>query len=63
MSSPVIAGVVALMEQASGGKLTPSSAVTVLKQTARKFAGYQAFEMGAGYADAAAAVQAAAQLK
>jgi len=63
MSSPVIAGVVALMEQASGGKLTPSSAVTVLKQTARTFAGYQAFEMGAGYVDAAAAVQAAAQLE
>ena len=63
MSSPVIAGVVALMEQASGGKLTPASAVKVLKQTARKFAGYQAFEMGAGYVDAAAAVQAAAQVK
>jgi serine protease AprX len=62
MSSPVIAGVVALMEQASGGKLTPASTVTVLKQTARKFAGYQAFEMGAGYVDAAAAVQGAAQL-
>jgi hypothetical protein len=36
--------------------------VTVLKQTARKFAGHQAFEMGAGYVDAAAAVQGAALL-
>lgn len=63
MSSPVIAGVVALMEQASGGKLTPASAVQILTQTARKFAGYQAFEMGAGYVDAAASVQRAVGLR
>lgn len=58
MSSPHVAGVVALMEEASGGRLTPDQALAVLKQTARPLAGYQPFEVGAGYVDALAAVKA-----
>jgi serine protease AprX len=46
------------MEEASGGTLTPDQALAVLKQTARPLPGYQPFEVGAGYADAFAAVQA-----
>jgi serine protease AprX len=58
MSAPHITGVIALMEEASGGTLTPDQALAVLKQTARPLPGYQPFEVGAGYADAFAAVQA-----
>ena len=58
MASPHVAGVVALMEQASGGTLTPDQALRVLKQTAQPLAGYLPFEVGAGYVDALAAVEA-----
>lgn len=58
MSAPHVAGVIALMEEASGGTLTPDKALAVLKKTARPLSGYHAFEVGAGYADALAAVEA-----
>lgn len=59
MASPVIAGVVALMEEASGGTLTPDQALRVLQKTARPLAGFQQYEVGAGFVDALAAVQCA----
>lgn len=57
MASPHIAGVVALMEEASGGSLTPAQALQVLTGTARPLP-YETWEVGAGYADALAAVRA-----
>jgi serine protease AprX len=58
MASPHLAGIVALMEEASGGTLTPDEALRVLTATARPLSGYAEWEVGAGYADALAAVQA-----
>jgi serine protease AprX len=59
MASPHIAGVAALMEQASGGSITPDQTLAVLRSTARPLAGYAEWEAGAGYADAYAAALAA----
>lgn len=59
MASPHIAGVAALMEQASGGSITPDQTLAVLRSTARPLAGYAEWEVGAGYADAYAAALAA----
>jgi serine protease AprX len=58
MAAPHIVGVIALMEEASGGTLTPDQALDVLKRTARPLPGFFPFEVGAGYVDAWAAVQA-----
>lgn len=58
MASPHVAGIVALMEEASGGTLTPDQALSVLTQTARPLDKYARWEVGAGYADALAAVKA-----
>jgi serine protease AprX len=58
MASPHIAGVVALMEEASRGRLTPSQALAALTNTARPLPGYAQWEVGAGYVDALAAVRA-----
>jgi serine protease AprX len=59
MASPHIAGVAALMEQASGGSITPDQTLAVLRATARALAGYAEWEAGAGYVDAYAASRAA----
>jgi serine protease AprX len=59
MAAPHIAGVVALMQEAAGGKLTPDQVLSILTRTARPQPGYEPWEQGAGYADAYAAVQAA----
>ena len=56
MASPHIAGVVALMQEAAGGKLSPSQVLNALTTTARPLAGYGAWEVGAGFVDAYAAV-------
>ena len=56
MASPHIAGVVALMQEAAGGRLTPSQVLNALTSTARPLPGYAAWEVGAGYVDAYAAV-------
>jgi serine protease AprX len=61
MASPHVAGIVALMEQASGGSLTPDQALEVLTRTARPLTRYGKWEVGSGYADALAAVRALAK--
>ena len=71
MSAPHVSGVIALMQQASwaarGRYLTPDEVRNVLQSTAVSqdpargpggLPGYQDYSMGAGYADALAAVQA-----
>ncbi|HVF03518.1 MAG TPA: S8 family serine peptidase [Frankiaceae bacterium] len=69
MAAPHVAGVVALMQQAAyasrGAYLTPAQVKDVLRATARTdsnagLPNYQAYSMGAGLVDAAAAVAAAA---
>lgn len=56
MAAPHIAGVVALMQEAAGGKLSPAQVLNALTATARPLPGYAAWEVGAGYVDAYAAV-------
>lgn len=63
MASPHVAGVVALMEQASGGRVTPDQALEILTRTAVPLPGYGAWEVGAGWTDAYAAVREAARLR
>jgi hypothetical protein len=46
------------MEEASGGRLTPGQALQVLTNTAKPLPNYATWEVGAGYADALAAVRA-----
>lgn len=58
MSAPVISGIIALMEEASRGRLTPEQAYRNLVRTARPLPGYAEWEVGAGFVDAAAAVKA-----
>ncbi|MGQ0714923.1 MAG: S8 family serine peptidase [Gemmatimonadaceae bacterium] len=57
MASPHIAGVIALMEQASKGTLTPDQALTALRASATPMPGYGEWEAGAGYVNALAAVK------
>lgn len=57
MAAPVITGIIALMEEASRGRLTPEQAYRQLVRTARPLPGYAEWEQGAGYVDAAAAVK------
>jgi len=61
MASPHVAGLIALMEEVTGGALTPDQALDILVRTARPLDRYDAFEVGAGYVDAAAAVRMAAR--
>ena len=63
MASPHVAGVVALMEEASRGRLTPAQTLAILTATARPMEGYAAWEVGAGFTDAEAAVHRAARLR
>jgi serine protease AprX len=63
MASPVIAGVVALMVEASQGRITPDGALDALTRTARPLTGYAAWEVGAGFVDAEAAVRRAARIR
>ena len=58
MASPHVAGVAALLEEASGGTITPDEVLAVIQKTARPLDGFAEWEVGAGYADALAAVQA-----
>jgi serine protease AprX len=58
MATPHITGVVALMQEAAGGTLTPDQIRDALIGTARPLAGYAEWEVGAGYVDAFAAVTA-----
>lgn len=59
MAAPHVAGVVALMQEAANGRLTPDEVESILVTTARPQPGYANWEQGAGYVDAYAAVQAA----
>ncbi|HEX2204334.1 MAG TPA: S8 family serine peptidase [Longimicrobium sp.] len=59
MAAPHVAGVVALMEEASNGKITPDQALMVLQNTARPIPGYAHWEVGTGFVDAYAAALAA----
>jgi serine protease AprX len=61
MATPHVAGVVALMQEAAGGTLTPDQVRDVLTATAQPLAGYGEWEVGAGYLDAFAAVMAVKQ--
>jgi len=56
MASPHIAGVVALLQEAAGGKLSPSQVLNALTSTAKPLPGYAQWEVGAGFVDAYAAV-------
>lgn len=58
MATPHVSGVVALMQEAAGGTLTPDQVRGVLTRTARKLDGFGEWEVGAGYVDALAAVKA-----
>ncbi len=63
MASPHIAGTVALLQEAADGTLTPDQVKQLLIDTARPMTRpddtlYEAWEVGAGYVDALAAVKA-----
>ncbi|HEX2204335.1 MAG TPA: S8 family serine peptidase [Longimicrobium sp.] len=58
MAAPHVTGTIALMEEASRGRLTPDQAYQALARSARPMLGYAPFEVGAGYLDAYAAVRA-----
>jgi Subtilase family len=57
MAAPHVAGVIALMLDANPS-LTPDQIKATLRATARPMAGYGEWEVGAGYVDALAAVDA-----
>lgn len=63
MAAPHVAGLVALMAEAAGGRITPDQALDLLTRTAIPLDGYGAWEVGAGWADALGAVRAAARLR
>jgi serine protease AprX len=44
------------MQEAAGGRLTPSQVLNALTSTARPLPGYASWEVGAGFVDAYAAV-------
>lgn len=58
MAAPHVAGVIALMEEAARGKLTPAQAYAAITRTARPLSGYGQWEVGAGFLDAYAATRA-----
>jgi len=58
MAAPHVAGVIALMEEAAKGQLTPAQAYSAITRTARPLAGYGEWEVGAGFVDAYAAARA-----
>lgn len=57
MASPHVAGVVALMQERAGGRLTPDKVRTILMQTAAPLSGYAVFEVGTGLVNALEAVR------
>ena len=57
MAAPHVAGVVALLQEANGGRLTPDQVIGVLKKTATPLPGYADWEVGTGHVDAYAAVK------
>jgi serine protease AprX len=57
MAAPHVAGVVALLQEAAGGRLTPDQVQGVLKATSQRLDGYQEFEVGRGFINAYEAVR------
>jgi serine protease AprX len=57
MAAPHVAGVIALMEEATGGALRPSGAYSAIVATAKPLPGYAQWEVGAGFLDAYAATR------
>ncbi len=57
MASPHVAGVVALMQEAAGGKLKPAKVIDILTKTAKPLDGFAEWEVGSGYVDALEAVK------
>lgn len=51
MASPMVAGAVAVMQEAAGGRLTPNQVLGILLKSARPLTGYAEFEVGSGYLD------------
>ncbi|OLC77290.1 MAG: hypothetical protein AUH78_04720 [Gemmatimonadetes bacterium 13_1_40CM_4_69_8] len=58
MATPHVVGVVALMQEAAGGTLKPDQVRDAIVSTARPLPGFALWEVGAGYLDALAAVNA-----
>ena len=58
MATPHVVGVVALLQEAAGGALTPDQVASVITATARPLPGFAVWEVGSGYLDALAAVSA-----
>jgi len=58
MATPHVVGVVALMKEAAGGRLSPDQVAAAIVNTARPLPGFATWEVGAGYLDALAAVSA-----
>ena len=58
MATPHVVGVVALLQEAAGGALTPDQVASVITATARPLPGFAVWEVGSGYLDALAAVNA-----
>ena len=59
MAAPHVAGVVALMEEATGGRMSPDQTLRFLQNTARAIPGYAPWEVGTGYVDAYSAAKTA----
>jgi serine protease AprX len=57
MAAPHVAGVVALLQEAAGGTLTPDQVLGILKKSSSRLTGYGEWEVGSGYADALQAVR------
>lgn len=62
MATPHVAGIVALMLEASPG-LSPDQVKAILKQTATNMPGHESWEVGAGYVNAHSAVARALALR
>src|SRR2546422_223241 len=58
MATPHVVGVVALMQEAAGGTLTPDQVAKAITSTAMPLPTFALWEVGAGYLDALAAVNA-----
>lgn len=57
MASPHVAGAVAILQEAAGGRLSPNQVLGVLRKSARRLSGYAAFEVGDGFLDVYAAAR------